>query len=1840
MIKQINIKILALTVLLVSLFSVSKVLAQVYPVQVSTSTAGPFHNYLSYYADENNHLQAIVTLTDFNSNPVQARLRITFSGPGYEIKTNPNVIVGNPFTLSPGVPVILNGIDFLPYFQQSNILTSPSGIDISNLPEGFTTICIDIIRDGTNQEILSTNNCTSFFLQKFQPPIPTLPACSSSVDPSQMFYTFQWTPPVGYVPSIGADLTYTFSLYEWNDPNNYNIFQTGQGLVYTTQTTNSLVQLSNYDVVLQEGKDYVWRVEAVITKLGQQINMITNNGLSTPCSFTYGQAQTLEEALSDGLVINLNAEGKGEHKGRAYWTVTDNTPGQGLSTFNSYLVEYRKKPTGNENYTITWFKDTVQTLQHFIYQLEASTTYEVKVSGIVGTFVSPPSNTAEFTTFDTRIYACGEQDMPYLLPNYQPLALAEPDMIFNIGQFSMKITEITPTGTAGHFSGKGLIPIQFLAGAKAKVSFDDILVDDQFNVRDGQVNVVTRGLDNWLHQQYMQFIDPIYVNGSVDSIYVANGSAWVIVDGDTLNFVFDPVDYPIIINDENGYQYTINPDGTVIVNTYIAFSDDYLEVGPDEMVTFAQNDNEVFGFDPKEHMAWHENYEAIEVVGNGDTATYFVSNKSLGVDATDYVDVVFPNNTTGYTYKIDNGSTSPINGNTIQIPSFPSKGEHELYVQNANGDRVGKLNLIVYEEKEKDLVIVPIANVTLSENDIKGIIDQTFLEANVNVSITIAPQWNDSIFTPNKTIALPGDVGLLNKYSNEMRAIRDLYFDDTSNVIDEGAYYIFVVPGFDNPATDGYMVRGKSLGFVKAGAPLLTYAHELAHGIGGLNHSWKENGPSEASTENLMDYNGGINLIKSQWKEIRDLDIMPSLWDDQEAGQSAGGPVKYYKVKITYSGGQEKIISRTYIGSYQWIKNGLKGSETSTKGTYTTGVNKYYKEINGKWEPFRFEHFGKVFYMRELTDNEGVHQGYTTYTMNSNTLQKTIGGDSETANGIYQVTTRYIAGENTPYARYVQNYELTSVIDHYSYGGTYKKSIYFNDPVLSEQFKQKVEKFNNGQISYKYLVRWLESHPRKHTDNVWNAAAKNNAYSHLNSYSNDYDNGPVYSQYQSSWTAPYMPAFAYQHASNQTYNKGIIAHIIVDNGNTWTREAIVIEPSANTQASDDNHIHAYYGSSNCTHSLTEETQKCQHLITLMNNTNVSTNDIAEYIAAEEYCFLYGLDLQSRKDLFSRFCLDDGSWSEGGENIINQIWLTTKDAEEVQMLQYFKTSGSLNVIIGQLSEWLDFSDQSDLQAIFRLFRTISKDLLDHKSSFPQSGEYKTFSYSANSYNDPVQNFLNPPKVYTLQYPYVEFPIVLGATSTVDLQLGKIDFGGNLNSTLTSYGLNSGISIKTFSGHPQYNIQLNPNGKISVTQNMGMYEYYDGIYFTTAGNYNNDQELYKLNTTYDLDPYDFITIVIGDNYGQARYDQKDVIQVPAIMGLLISQAMQNQDFNENFRVVTDVAEIAAGVAAVALAIPSGGASVGTYVAIVGSIKSAVDLGVFATQSGSNTQDYNSKFYQNWDAISGMIDVVSGGFDLPNLVQGCIKLGGKTFRGAKSMTYALALRRSVNTTDLVDDIASVSSNLNARTISTSIREGISFNDAYQLITNTGTQLANTLENAWLPGWNKDAVLFIPKGDRPPVTDYLKQTYINAHTSKFTQEGAGFIIVKSWTESGDEAFTTLPSRKFVGLRSEMDNIINQYKTQGNDWTILRDELNLGENTNLANEEIYYITIDGNDSRFTFEIPNGNESGAIIGEWEPGGYTKNGTTEAALVGSENITHNKNINQLLSNFTGTWEKIR
>jgi RHS repeat-associated protein len=156
------------------------------------------------------------------------------------------------------------------------------------------------------------------------------------------------------------------------------------------------------------------------------------------------------------------------------------------------------------------------------------------------------------------------------------------------------------------------------------------------------------------------------------------------------------------------------------------------------------------------------------------------------------------------------------------------------------------------------------------------------------------------------------------------------------------------------------------------------------------------------------------------------------------------------------------------------------------------------------------------------------------------------------------------------------------------------------------------------------------------------------------------------------------------------------------------------------------------------------------------------------------------------------------------------------------------------------------------------------------------------------------------------------------------------------------------------------------------------------------------------------------------------------------------------------------------------------------------------------------------------------------------------------------------------------------------------------------------------------------IAKGSRDEdIRKYLPDSYIDEHARRFNDEGGAFIVIESWTTGG--RYPTLPPRKFVGLRSEMDKVVDEFQSSG-DWRVLRDKLNLGDTVDLSGDRILYVKIQPGDPRFRYEIPHGNEAGVIPGEWVPGGFTKSGTQEAALVGSEAVNHGKTLAGFQSNF--------
>ncbi len=189
------------------------------------------------------------------------------------------------------------------------------------------------------------------------------------------------------------------------------------------------------------------------------------------------------------------------------------------------------------------------------------------------------------------------------------------------------------------------------------------------------------------------------------------------------------------------------------------------------------------------------------------------------------------------------------------------------------------------------------ANTSITQQNLNDV----YKQANTNFTLTLAPNFTFDLGTDGLEAA---DANLFNKYSPEMRALRDAYKKKDS-LYDKKAYYVFVVPNFNNPQQLGYMVRGRAVGFVAANANVKQVTHELAHGTFGLEHTFPT--ITQNTSNNLMDYNNGTQLVKAQWLIIQNEDYAISWFDNDDAGaffgpEKTAAGVFYFinQIKVAY----------------------------------------------------------------------------------------------------------------------------------------------------------------------------------------------------------------------------------------------------------------------------------------------------------------------------------------------------------------------------------------------------------------------------------------------------------------------------------------------------------------------------------------------------------------------------------------------------------------------------------------------------------------------------------------------------------------------------------------------------------------------------------------------------------------------------------------------------------------------------------------------------------------------------------------------------------------------------
>lgn len=857
--------------------------SQTYPVQITTQLIAPYSGYLPDYADASSEkLKIILQFNDFSVAQYSVRLKLEIQGNGFSMISK-SLYMPSPIVLQPGIPHQISGSDLAPYLSSNNLdftgINQSSYEQNKSLPEGFYSICVSAY-DYYNPSHIQISNkaCANAWFTYSDPPFLNTPLCNSIVNPQiPQNLIFQWSPVNLGSPNSGFSTEYEFGLWELRPDSNANPNQIvlSTAPIYSTVTNLSIFNYGIIEPPLNLYMKYVWRVRARDIS-GK--DWFKNKGYSQICTFTYGNAAGV---LGDALKLNLSAQGISHRLGKCSWNTQ--------SLYTNYLLQVRKK--GNQYH---WFDYPNTTGNEKVTNLEPDTEYEARVRGEGNGQVGEWSNIAEFKTLKEPVYNCNDQTLfedPLQAGPLKP-EKAIAGLIIQSGQFEVTATDIHQAGLPGWYRGKGYAKV--FGGYRVNVKFNGIYIDDNNRHQQGIIEATTQGIDKWLEQWDVKMGEEnaTYVEGKIDSAYFENGKACVILQGNNKAQCFDmPKDANVIvIRDEEGNEYIFTPPKTITgpVN-YFNFSKDSLSANDSCVVHFEALNNQVYGFDKKQYKEWSNNYEIIKLKSG---KAYFVAYKSIGEDKSDEVlaKVNIKNfNPNKLQFKNESGKiiNAVIEQNGMYKLNLSAENKN-VYAWYDN-KKVGKLNIQTIKELSKKLVLVPINNAGI--NITAAQLNNIYRQANVKWEVKTNPNFNFDLGTDGLEAA---DATVFKKYSPEMRALRDAYLKHDSTY-DKEAYYVFVVDKFSKPDLQGYMPRGRALGFIsissspspleRAGEVLL--AHELAHGAFGLEHTFPK--IAQGSTNNLMDYTKNATaLTNEQWQQIQSGKHLFNWFDEEEEAERSG----------------------------------------------------------------------------------------------------------------------------------------------------------------------------------------------------------------------------------------------------------------------------------------------------------------------------------------------------------------------------------------------------------------------------------------------------------------------------------------------------------------------------------------------------------------------------------------------------------------------------------------------------------------------------------------------------------------------------------------------------------------------------------------------------------------------------------------------------------------------------------------------------------------------------------------------------------------------------------------
>ena len=944
--KQIPRNIVSILLLfIVLLFSAGTSNAQHYPVQCNVQLIPPYSVHLAdYYQGSNQKLLVNLTLKDLNHADLSVRLRISIEGQGIKLITKDDFIPKAPVLLQAGTPELLYGDRLEEYLAPEHMnfsgITQKQFLKTGRLPEGVYKFTVEVFEARRQEKVSNTATSMAWMLLN-EPPVITAPANNKllkATDPASIF--FNWLPRHMNSQNALADVEYEFTMVEiW--PVNQSAeeaIRSKEPLLKTVFRNTSFVYDAQYPMLVP-GRQYACRVRAFSS---QQKEMFKNEGYSPVVSFVFG------EECKPPLMVDVDpALG-----GSAQLSIVPQ------SNHSSFTVQIRD--VAGEK----WYSQQSNQPDFELKQLKPGAAYQYKVQAQCETLESEFTPISQFSLSKEQAEVeCGQSAAIPEIDGSPALNQLTAGDVINAGGF--KVTVKQASGSRGTFTGSGVVRIGMLGNIELRTIFDNIKVNESYQLTAGEIRVV--GSDIYaLGSDIRDQADDFFNNDIWDSVDDAIADAESIVD-EISNLQTDMGDNSLN-NELEKAKRTIekgrdklavgNKEGAQLVKEgadKVAQILDQVNSGDFQItangIFFFAHSSQSYGFDShdeglteEEKKAYLPYYQSLQL---GDTTKqyYLKAWKSIGSNGNDVVNVKMQlsNGMKADTVHFMNAMGAEITpqkqGDAFSLNlrgSFHEDVQQITAYYNVKDDStkntkkvlLGALNVISYDQIEKNLVLVPVNgnSTSIPRAQLETYLNDTYSPANVRWTVSrhagVQVEYSDDMSQGLDD----GESKMLSNYTKEMnKVIKAL---KRSGDYDKHKTYVFLVDKAQTANKAGFMPKKRPWGFVftnihynNSKALCRTIAHEVAHGEFRLSHPFQDF-PSipENSTQNLMDYADGQQLRKYQWDDIHNLRDV-ELWGQEEEGNASMSECTVAKLKEYFTLTQSE--SMTMLESRKEIYNSV-----------------------------------------------------------------------------------------------------------------------------------------------------------------------------------------------------------------------------------------------------------------------------------------------------------------------------------------------------------------------------------------------------------------------------------------------------------------------------------------------------------------------------------------------------------------------------------------------------------------------------------------------------------------------------------------------------------------------------------------------------------------------------------------------------------------------------------------------------------------------------------------------------------------------------------------------------